>query len=193
MNENTRSKLPMIHSHRLRLQVPRCRTARTVRGDTTGDWLQSNAFKRTIHVIISTADSYSVFVKIPFSFFKCSMYTTMARIEKLKKGAKGWMTRKGVDWGSAIQSSWKNESLVFIIDWLAKRPSDSLTYWRCLVPRLHHCARSMCFGSRGLSEAFRLPSQIRHRNALTGKAWEDAVQGLGNYWFSKSVTDWLTE
>ena len=34
----------------------------------------------------------------------------------------------------------------------------------------------MRFGSRGPSEFF---SQIRHRNALTEIAWEDAVQGLG--------------
>ena len=34
----------------------------------------------------------------------------------------------------------------------------------------------MRFGSRGPSEVL---SQIRHRNALTEKAWEDAVQGLG--------------
>ena len=35
----------------------------------------------------------------------------------------------------------------------------------------------MRFGSRGPSEFF---SQIRHRNALTEIAWEDAVQGLGH-------------
>ena len=34
----------------------------------------------------------------------------------------------------------------------------------------------MRFGSRGPSE---FSPQIRHRNALTEKAWEDAVQGLG--------------
>ena len=34
----------------------------------------------------------------------------------------------------------------------------------------------MRFGSRGPSEFF---SQIRHRNALTEIAWEDAIQGLG--------------
>ena len=34
----------------------------------------------------------------------------------------------------------------------------------------------MRLGSRGPSEFF---SQIRHRNALTEIAWEDAVQGLG--------------
>ena len=34
----------------------------------------------------------------------------------------------------------------------------------------------MRFGSRGPSEFF---SEIRHRNAFTEVAWEDAVQGLG--------------
>ena len=34
----------------------------------------------------------------------------------------------------------------------------------------------MRFGSRGPSEFF---SQIRHRNALTEIAWEDAVQRIG--------------
>ena len=36
----------------------------------------------------------------------------------------------------------------------------------------HYSARLMRFGSRGPSEFF---SQIRHRNALTEIAWEDAV------------------
>ena len=35
----------------------------------------------------------------------------------------------------------------------------------------------MRFGSRGPSEFFF--SQIRHRNAFTEIAWEEAVQGLG--------------
>ena len=34
----------------------------------------------------------------------------------------------------------------------------------------------MRFGSRDPSE---FSSQIHHRNALTEKAWDDAVQGLG--------------
>ena len=50
------------------------------------------------------------------------------------------------------------------------------TVYRCLVRRPHYSARLMRFGSRGPSEFF---SQIRHRNALTEIAWEDAVQGLG--------------
>ena len=49
MNENTGSKLPTVHSHRLRLQAPRCHTARTVRGDTTGEWQQINDFKVMLH------------------------------------------------------------------------------------------------------------------------------------------------
>ena len=50
------------------------------------------------------------------------------------------------------------------------------TVCRCLVRRPHYSARLMRFGSRGPSEFF---SQIRHRNALTEIAWEDAEQGLG--------------
>ena len=50
------------------------------------------------------------------------------------------------------------------------------TICRCLLHRPHYSARLMRFGSRGPSEFF---SQIRHRNALTEIAWEDAVQGLG--------------
>ena len=49
----------------------------------------------------------------------------------------------------------------------------------CLIPRPHYCARSMTFGSRGLSEFPGCSSRVRHRNALTDEAWEDAVQGLG--------------
>ena len=45
-----------------------------------------------------------------------------------------------------------------------------------LVHRPHYSAWLMPFGSRGPSEYF---SQIRHRNALTEIAWEDAAQGLG--------------
>ena len=49
------------------------------------------------------------------------------------------------------------------------------TVCRCLVRRPHYSARLMRFGSRGPSEFF---SQIRHRNALTEIAWEDAIQGI---------------
>ena len=48
---------------------------------------------------------------------------------------------------------------------------------RCLVRRPHYSARLMRFGSRGPSEFF---SQIRHRNALTEIAWEDAVASEKN-------------
>ena len=41
---------------------------------------------------------------------------------------------------------------------------------------LHYSARLMSFGSRGPSEFF---AHIRHRNAFTEIAWEDAEQGLG--------------
>ena len=48
---------------------------------------------------------------------------------------------------------------------------------RCLVRRPHYSARLMRFRSRGPSEFF---SQIRHRNALTEIAWEDAVASKKN-------------
>ena len=51
------------------------------------------------------------------------------------------------------------------------------TVRRCLVRRPHSSARLMRFGSRGPSEFF---SQIRHRNALTEIAWEDAVASEKN-------------
>ena len=38
----------------------------------------------------------------------------------------------------------------------------------------------MRFGSRGPIEFPECSSRIRHRNALTEKAWEDAVHGQGN-------------
>ena len=42
----------------------------------------------------------------------------------------------------------------------------------------------MRFGSRGPSE---FSSQIRHRNALTEIAWEDAVQRLGGNVYSSVI------
>ena len=51
------------------------------------------------------------------------------------------------------------------------------TVCRCLVCRPHYSARLMRFGSRCPSEFF---SQIRHRNALTEIAWEDAVASEKN-------------
>ena len=48
---------------------------------------------------------------------------------------------------------------------------------RCGSPlKKHYSARRMRFGSRGPSCR---SSWLRQRNALTGKAWEDAVDGLG--------------
>ena len=47
-----------------------------------------------------------------------------------------------------------------------------------LVFKPHYCKRPMRFGSRGPCE-FGRSSRKRHRNALTEKAWEDAVQGEG--------------
>ena len=46
------------------------------------------------------------------------------------------------------------------------------TVCRCLVRRPYYSARLMLFVSHGPSEFF---SQIRHRNALSEIAWEDAV------------------
>ena len=53
----------------------------------------------------------------------------------------------------------------------------------CLVPRPHYSARPKRFGSRGPMENVRpFPDRsprIRHRNELTERDWENAVQGLG--------------
>ena len=43
---------------------------------------------------------------------------------------------------------------------------------RCLVRRPHYFARLMRLRTHG-------PPRVRHRNALTEIAWEDAVQDLG--------------
>ena len=58
----------------------------------------------------------------------------------------------------------------------------------CLVPRPHYSARPLRSGSRGLSEFLSLPEplgyNVRHRNAMAEKAWEDAaqaVQGQGKH------------
>ena len=51
------------------------------------------------------------------------------------------------------------------------------TACRCLVRRPHYFARLMRFGLRAPSEFF---SQIRHRNAFTEIAWEDAVASEKN-------------
>ena len=59
------------------------------------------------------------------------------------------------------------------------------TVWRSLVHRPHYFARLMRFGSRGPSDhVTTFFSQIRHRNALTEIAWEDAVQGIGMAMFT---------
>ena len=47
---------------------------------------------------------------------------------------------------------------------------------RCLLHRPHYSARLVRFGSHDPSEFF---FSIRHRNACTEIAWEDAQQGLG--------------
>ena len=51
----------------------------------------------------------------------------------------------------------------------------------CLVPRPHYSARPKRFGSRGPIENV-IPDRsprIRHRNELTERDWENAVQELG--------------
>ena len=55
------------------------------------------------------------------------------------------------------------------------------TVCRCLVHRPHYSARLMRFGSLCPSDFF---SQIRHRNAFTEIAWEDAEQRHGNVYLS---------
>ena len=49
----------------------------------------------------------------------------------------------------------------------------------CLVPRPRYCERPIRFWSRGPSENPSRSSRIRHRNALTEKAREEAVLRLG--------------
>ena len=49
----------------------------------------------------------------------------------------------------------------------------------CLLPRPRYCERPIRFGSGGPSENPSRSSRIRHRNALTEKAREEAVMGLG--------------
>ena len=50
----------------------------------------------------------------------------------------------------------------------------------CLVPRPHFSSWPKHFGSCGPSEnVSRRSPQIRHRNELTERNWENTVQGLG--------------
>ena len=53
----------------------------------------------------------------------------------------------------------------------------------CLVPRPHYSARPKRFGARGPIENVKMfpdrSPRIRHRNELTERDWENAVQGLG--------------
>jgi len=55
----------------------------------------------------------------------------------------------------------------------------------CLVPRPHYFARPKHLGSRGHA---RLPGR-RHRNELTDRDWENAVQGLGKLQVCSSNND----
>ena len=71
--------------------------------------------------------------------------------------------------------------LVKVLERLLPFAKYVLTDQYCLVPRPYYCARPVCFESRGPGEfLFGRSSRIRHRNVLTDKTWEDAVQGLGN-------------
>ena len=54
-------------------------------------------------------------------------------------------------------------------------PQTKKMSFSCLVPRPHYSTRPKRFGSRG---PIRSP-RIRHRNELTERDWENAVQGLG--------------
>ena len=63
-----------------------------------------------------------------------------------------------------------------LIDWQVRLANSWLP---CLVPRPHYYARPMRFGSRGPRKFLRpspgRSSRIRHRHALTERAWKDAV------------------
>ena len=52
------------------------------------------------------------------------------------------------------------------------------SFHNCLVPRPQYYASVIRFGSHGPG---RKVFQIRHRNQLTAKAWEKAVQELGKF------------
>ena len=103
-------------------------------------------------------------------------------------------SRKGCLWGKGrLYTGWSQTDNPFLaLMW--KRPitkSDPVssvfndsngqyraTVCRWLVRRPHYSARLKRFGSRGPSVFFFF-FQIRYRNTLTEKAWEDAIQGLG--------------
>ena len=66
---------------------------------------------------------------------------------------------------------------------LTRRIQSLLLENLCLVPRPHYYERPKRFGSLGPRKFLRpspgRSSRIRHRNALTERAWKDAVQGPG--------------
>jgi len=74
-----------------------------------------------------------------------------------------------------------NNMLVKVLEKLLPFAKYVLADQCYLVARPYYSARPVCFRSRGPSEfSFGRSSRIRHRNILTEKAWEDAVQGPVN-------------
>ena len=73
---------------------------------------------------------------------------------------------------------WAHNRFYIIEQIRVKRDRTSLGK-PCLVPRPHYYARPMRFGSRGprkfLMASPGRSSRIRHRNALTERAWKDTV------------------
>ena len=65
-----------------------------------------------------------------------------------------------------------------------------LCVWYCLVPRPHYSFSANSFrvtsSERQVRPFLARTPRIRLRSEVTEKAWENAVQGLGNVWF------WLT-
>ena len=99
-----------------------------------------------------------------------------------------------------VKNNLETSNVLRYSKWVAQKtfcvkPRDNqvpLTGWRlialslsappCLVPRPHYSPRPKRFGSRGPIENVVFPDRsprIRHRNDLTERNWENAVQGLG--------------
>ena len=65
------------------------------------------------------------------------------------------------------------------INTLKKRVFDCGRSCLVPVPKPYYSARALCVSCHVVRASFVLAcSRICHRNALTEKAWEDAVQGL---------------
>ena len=61
--------------------------------------------------------------------------------------------------------------------------SNARRVFICLVPGPQYYASVICFGSSGPGRKSR-SIEIRHRNQLTAKAWEKAVQELGRFFIT---------